>query len=141
MQIDEAVEARECYDLLTAVCSEGVLPLAAAYRRMREMLEHLCQAKAQDSSFLQMTDLAARINYVSAQLSLSVVEQNRLHTFRLASNDILNRRAEPTKEHLLRDAKTLAFFVRRLTGQAIPESLYRLLPQADATYIVSPPAK
>ena len=51
MQIDEAVEARECYDLLTAVCSEGVLPLAAAYRRMREMLEHLCQAKAQDSSF------------------------------------------------------------------------------------------
>lgn len=141
MQIDEAVEARECYDLLTAVCSEGVLPLAAAYRRMREMLEHLCQAKAQDSSFLQMTDLAARINYVSAQLSLSVVEQNRLHTFRLASNDILNRRAEPTKEHLLRDAKTLAFFVRRLTGQTIPESLYRLLPQADATYIVSPPAK
>ena len=141
MQIDEAVEARECYDLLTAVCSEGVLPLAAAYRRMRELLEHLCQAKAQDSSFLQMTDLAARINYVSAQLSLSVVEQNRLHTFRLASNDILNRRAEPTKEHLLRDAKTLAFFVRRLTGQTIPESLYRLLPQADATYIVSPPAK
>ena len=56
MQIDEAVEARECYDLLTAVCSEGVLPLAAAYRRMRELLEHLCQAKAQDSSFLQMTE-------------------------------------------------------------------------------------
>ena len=42
---------------------------------------------------------------------------------------------------MLRDAKTLAFFVRRLTKADIPEDLYRLLPRADATYIVSPPAK
>ncbi|KAA6303979.1 RecBCD enzyme subunit RecD, partial [termite gut metagenome] len=69
---------------------------------------------------------------------LDVREQNRLHTFRLTSNKILNRQEEPDREKLLRDAKTLAFFVRRLFGQDIPAELYRLLPKADATYIASP---
>lgn len=90
---------------------------------------------------LQMTDLSARISFVASKAGLSTVEQNRLHTFRLTSNAILNRQTEPQREQLLRDAKTLAFFVKRLTGEEIPAGLYRLLPRADATYIVAPPAK
>ena len=88
-----------------------------------------------------MTDLAARINFVSSKLGLTVAEQNRLHTFRLASNAVLNRQAEPSREKLLRDAKTVSFFVKRITGEDIPADLYRLFPQADATYIAAPPAK
>lgn len=140
MPTEEARMARESYELLWAVCREDGLALDVAYRRMRELLEYLCRTQTEDGR-LQMTDLAARINYVAAKLGLSVVEQNRLHTFRLTSNDILNRRAEPDREKLLRDAKTLAFFVKKLTRQDIPEELYRSLPRTDATYIVSPPAK
>lgn len=140
MQTEEARMARESYDLLLAVCREDGLTPETAYRRMRELLEHWCRTQTEDGR-LQMTDLAARINYVAAKLGLSVAEQNRLHTFRLTSNDILNRRAKPDREHLLRDAKTLAFFVKRLTRQDLPEDLYRSLPRADATYIVSLPAQ
>jgi hypothetical protein len=85
-----------------------------------------------------MTDLSARISYVAAKVGLDIREQNRLHTFRLTSNDILNRRESPATEKLFRDAKTLAFLIRRLSGQDIPPELYRLLPKADATYIISP---
>ena len=56
------------------------------------------------------------------------MEQNRLHTFRLTSNAILNRQAEPQREQLLRDAKTLAFFVKRLTGEEIPAELIACYP-------------
>ena len=135
-----AGEAREYYDLLRAVCRTEASSWKGAYRQMRGLLEMLCHTQTEDGS-LQMTDLAARINYVGAKLGLSVVELNRLHSFRLTSNDILNRRAEPEREHLLRDAKTLAFFIKRLTKEDIPEDLHRLLPRADATYIVAPPAK
>ena len=137
---DRTPDAREAYEVLRAVCRADDSSLRAAYRQMRELLELLCRTQTEDDN-LQMTDLAARINYVGAKLGLSVVEQNRLHSFRLTSNDILNHRAEPEREHLLRDAKTLAFFVRRLTREDIPEDLYCVLPRADATYIVAPPAK
>lgn len=133
-------EVKEYYDTLWAVCREGDFPLDAAYRQMRELLERLCRTQMPDGS-LQMTDLSARISFVSSKLGLSVAEQNRLHTFRLTSNAILNRQAEPQREQLLRDAKTLAFFVKRLTGEGIPAELYRLLPRADATYVVAPLAK
>ena len=136
MENNEALEASEYYDLLRSLCRREDTSLRDAYREMRELLEHLCRLQMEDGH-LQMTDLAARINYVGAKMGLSMVEQNRLHTFRLTSNDILNRRAEPTREHLLRDAKTLAFFIKRLTAQDIPDALYQLLPRADATYIVS----
>lgn len=56
-----------------------------------------------------MTDLSARISFVASKLGLTVSEQNRLHSFRLVSNDILNHRTLPLREHLLRDVKTLAF--------------------------------
>lgn len=140
MENNGAVEAKELYGILWDVCRADDCLLRDAYRRLRELLEYLCRSQTEDGR-LQMTDLAARINYVGAKFGLSIVEQNRLHTFRLTSNDILNRRAEPTREHLLRDAKTLAFFIKRLTGLEVPDTLYKLLPRADATYVVSPPAK
>lgn len=131
---------KEYFDILLAACRETDVPLQAAYRQLRELLEQLCRTQMADSS-LQMTDLSARINYVASKVGLTVVEQNRLHTFRLTSNAILNRQAQPSREHLLRDAKTLSFFVKRLTGEDIPDELYRLLPRTDATYVVAPPAK
>lgn len=133
-------EVKEYYDLLLEVCTNGHTSPATAYRRMRELLEHVCRTQMADGS-LQMTDLSARINFVAAKTGLSIVEQNRLHTFRLTSNAILNRQAEPRQEQLLRDAKTLAFFIKCLTTEDIPTELYRLLPRADATYVVAPPAK
>ncbi len=133
-------EIKESFELLLAVCRTDNTRLADGYKLLRDLLERLCRSLMQDES-LQMTDLAARISFVSARLGLSPVEQNRLHTFRLTSNAILNRREAPTREHLLRDAKTLSFFLRKLSGNEIPDKLYRLLPQADATYIVAPPVR
>lgn len=136
----EQNEGRESYDLLQAVCNLSDLQLGVGYKQMRDLLDRLCRTQMHNES-LQMTDLSARISFVSAKVGLTVVEQNRLHTFRLMSNAILNRRAEPERTNLLRDAKTLAFFIRKLSGEEIPAELYRLLPRTDATYIVAPPAR
>lgn len=133
-------EGRESYELLLAVCKTEDELLAVGYKQMRDLLERICRMQMQNVS-LQMTDLSARISFVAAKLGLSVVEQNRLHTFRLTSNQILNRRIEPVRDHLLRDAKTLSFLVRKLSGEDIPQELYQLLPRADATYLVAPPAR
>lgn len=133
-------EAIESYEILLAVCRTENSHLAVGYKQMRDLLERICRAQMQNES-LQMTDLSARISFVAAKVGLSVAEQNRLHTFRLTSNAILNRRQEPNREQLLRDAKTLAFFIRKLLEEDIPLELYRLLPRADATYLVAPPAR
>lgn len=133
-------EAIESYELLLAVCKAGEDELTVGYKQMRDLLERICRAQMQSGS-LQMTDLSARISFIAAKTGLSVGEQNRLHTFRLTSNQILNRRLEPNRENLLRDVKTLAFLVRKLSGENIPDELYRLLPRADATYLVAPPAR
>ena len=133
-------EAIESYELLLAVCKAGEDELTVGYKQMRDLLERICRAQMQSSS-LQMTDLSARISFIAAKTGLSVGEQNRLHTFRLTSNQILNRRLEPNRENLLRDVKTLAFLVRKLSEENIPDELYRLLPRADATYLVAPPAR
>ena len=132
-------EAIESYELLLAVCKAGEDELTVGYKQMRDLLERICRAQMQSSS-LQMTDLSARISFIAAKTGLSVGEQNRLHTFRLTSNKILNRCLEPNREKLLRDVKTLAFLVRKLSGENIPDELYRLFPRADATYLVAPPA-
>ena len=76
-------EIEEYFYLLREVCRADDSSLGTAYRQLRELLEHLCRTQMTDSS-LQMTDLAARINFVSSKLGLTVAEQNRLHTFRLA---------------------------------------------------------
>lgn len=133
-------EAIESYELLLAVCKAGEDELTVGYKQMRDLLERICRAQMQSGS-LQMTDLSARISFIAAKTGLSVGEQNRLHTFRLTSNQILNCRLEPNREKLLRDVKTLAFLVRKLSGENIPDELYRLLPRADATYLVAPPAR
>ncbi len=132
-------EAREYYHFLFTLCRDEGIPLTVAYRQLREFLERLCRTQMPDGS-LQMTDLSARISFVASKVGLSVVEQNRLHTFRLTSNAVLNRQSEPSRESLLRDVKTLTFFVKRLCGEDIPAQLYQLLPRADATYLVAPPA-
>ena len=133
-------EAIESYELLLAVCKAGEDELTVGYKQMRDLLERICRAQMQSGS-LQMTDLSARISFIAAKTGLSVGEQNRLHTFRLTSNQILNRCLEPNRENLLRDVKTLAFLIRKLSGENIPDELYRLLPRADATYLVAPPAR
>ena len=133
-------EAIESYEILLAVCRAEDAYLAVGYKQMRDLLERICRGQMQNES-LQMTDLSARISFVSAKVGLSVTEQNRLHTFRLTSNAILNRQQEPNREQLLRDAKTLAFFIRKLLDENIPLELYRLFPRADATYLVAPPAR
>ena len=133
-------EAIESYELLLAVCKAGEDELTVGYKQMRDLLERICRAQMQSGS-LQMTDLSARISFIAAKTGLSVGEQNRLHTFRLTSNQILNRRLEPNRENLLRDVKTLVFLVRKLSEENIPDELYRLLPRADATYLVAPPAR
>lgn len=136
----EINQAKESFEILLAACRADATETGAYYKQLRNLLERLCRAEMQNES-LQMTDLSARISFVASKVGLSVVEQNRLHTFRLTSNAILNRQAEPNREHLLRDTKTLAFFIRKLSGENIPAELYQLLPKADATYIVAPPAK
>ena len=133
-------EAIESYEILLAVCRAEDAYLAVGYKQMRDLLERICRGQMQNES-LQMTDLSARISFVSAKVGLSVTEQNRLHTFRLTSNAILNRQQEPNREQLLWDAKTLAFFIRKLLDEDIPLELYRLFPRADATYLVAPPAR
>ena len=133
-------EAIESYELLLAVCKAGEDELTVGYKQMRDLLERICRAQMQSGS-LQMTDLSARISFIAAKTGLSVGEQNRLHTFRLSSNQTLTRRFEPNRENLLRDVKTLAFLIRKLSEENIPDELYRLLPRADATYLVAPPAR
>lgn len=136
----EIHEAKESFQIVLAACRADASEAGDYYKQLRDLLERICRSEMQNES-LQMTDLSARISFVAAKRGLSVVEQNRLHTFRLTSNAILNRQAEPARENLLRDAKTLAFFIRKLSGEDIPAGLYRLLPKADATYLVAPPAK
>ncbi len=127
------------YDTLltAATCQDS--ELKAAYRQLRELLEELCLSQMEGEAF-QKADLAARINYVAVKLSLSLSAQNRLHTFRLTSNAILNKQEEPKRESLLRDVKTLAFFERSLTGKPIPPILLGLLSKADPTFSAAPPA-
>lgn len=90
-------EAIESYELLLAVCKAGEDELTVGYKQMRDLLERICRAQMQSGS-LQMTDLSARISFIAAKTGLSVGEQNRLHTFRLTSNQILNRRFEPNRK-------------------------------------------
>lgn len=133
-------EANEHFEVLLSVCRSVDIPLSIRYKQVRDLLERICREQTEDKS-LQMTDLAARINYVAAKAGLTTMEQNRLHTFRLTSNKILNREEKPGQEKLLRDVKTVSFFIKKLYGAEIPTGLYRLLPKADATYIVAPPAR
>lgn len=125
------------FDTIYEVVSNTESSLYSKYRQLRNLLEHICK---EEMSFtdLQVTDLSARISFVSDKFELTYAEQQRLHSFRLTSNALLNEPKEPNVEEFLRDAKTLSFFIRKLYKIDIPYELYRLLPQHDSTYHVMP---
>lgn len=124
------IDANEYFGTLWDIYSSEKTSLYTKYKQMRQLLERLCRALMQNES-LQMTDLAARINFLAAKHELDSAAQNRLHSFRMRSNDILNKRTEPVYEDFLKDLKILAFTVRKLFGQNIPLSLYSVLPKQD----------
>lgn len=125
------------FDTLLQVVSNEEATLTSKYRQLRNLLEHICKVEMSFTD-LQVTDLSARISFIADKFDLTYAEQQRLHSFRLTSNKLLNEPVEPTLEDFLRDAKTLSFFVRKLYKLDIPYDLYRLLPQHDATYHVMP---
>lgn len=133
------MKPQDSYDILLAAASCREDELKVAYRQLRELLEECCKSQLDETAF-QKADLAACINYVAVKLNISNVAQHRLHTFRLTSNAILNHQEEPIRDSLLRDVKTLAFFIQLISDQPIPPSLHRLLPQADASYNAAPPS-
>lgn len=125
-------EIAEYYEELYSLCIEKEQSLERRYRHLRESLERVVRERMQGSS-LQTTDLAARINYVATQYELDTKEQNRLHTFRLTSNDILNHRKAPVQEEFLRDLRAVAYAYRKMFKEDIPSKLYFALPKQDFT--------
>ena len=121
---------REDYAILSAVCDLGEKNLYTAYQQLCNLLERICKENIEDSS-LQMTDMAARISFISAKLKLTMAEQNKLHTVRIVSSYVLNHRIEPGLKDLLRDVKTVARLVERLYAEQIPVDLSALLPEKD----------
>ena len=87
------VETKEAYGLLKAICQVSDEGLTNGYKELRNLLERLCRS-TMTNEHLQMTDLSARISWISSAFKLSTTEQNRLHTFRLTSNNILNKREQ-----------------------------------------------
>lgn len=104
----EANEGIESYELLLAVCREKGVELVVGYKQMRDLLERICRSEMQNES-LQMTDLSARISFVGAKTGLTYAEQNRLHTFRLTSNRVLNHQLVPTRENLCETSRHWLF--------------------------------
>lgn len=128
-------EIAEYYEELYRLYTEQDQPLERRYRQLRQSLERVVRERMQGNS-LQTTDLAARINYVATQYDLDIKEQNRLHTFRLTSNDILNHRKSPVQEEFLRDLRAVAYAYRKLFKQDIPLKLYSALPKQGTGFPV-----
>lgn len=126
----------EYYESLGDIYTTSKYSLVVAYRQLRELLERVCRSFMFNES-LQMTDLAARINFLGTKYGMKGMEVNHLHTFRLTSNDILNKRTQPNADLFLRDLKTVAFTIRKLFKQDIPLQLYMLLPKQTAVAIPS----
>ena len=90
---------KEGYGILWVVCRNESLSGYVAYRQLRELLERLCRTQlGGDKGCLQLTDLSARISFVASKIGLTLAEENRLHTVRLASNDVLNHRVKPERK-------------------------------------------
>ena len=69
-------EVNESFEILLAACRTADSNLAVAYKQLRDLLERLCRAQMQDES-LQMTDLSARISFVSALSLIHISEPTR----------------------------------------------------------------
>jgi len=121
-------EANEYYSSLLEIYLNEQSLLTVKYRQMRELLERICRHFIQNDQ-LQITDLSARISYLGAVTGLSLNSQNRLHTFRLTSNAVMNRREEASVQNLLRDLRTLSFTIQALFKENIPEQLREVLPR------------
>ena len=120
-------EVREIYLELWTLCSDAERPLRHRYRALRELFERMARERMQNVA-LQATDLAARINYLSVQFALEDDVKNALHTFRLTSNDVMNRRKEPVGEGFLRDVRSVAEACRVIFDTPVPKELSDALP-------------
>ena len=121
-------EVREIYLNLWALCKDVERPLRHRYRLLRDSFERIAREQMQNVA-LQATDLAARINYLGNQFSLDREQMNALHTFRLTSNDVMNRRKEPIAEEFLRDVRSVAEAYSVILYTAIPKELDEILPK------------
>lgn len=130
-------EIAEYYEELFRLYTDREQTLERRYRQLRESLERVVRERMQVNS-LQTTDLAARINYVATQYGLDIKEQNRLHTFRLTSNDILNHRKHPVPEEFLRDLRAVAYAYRKMFKQDIPLKLYSIFPKQESVSSMKP---
>ena len=123
-------EIAEYYEELYRLSTDEDRPLERRYRQLRESLERVVRERMQGNR-LQTTDLAARLNYIATRYGLDIKERNRLHTFRLTSNDILNHRKSPVREELLRDVRAVAYAYRKLFAEDIPLKLLAVLPKQE----------
>ena len=121
-------EVREIYLDLWTLCKDTERPLRHCYRSLRESFERIARERMQNVA-LQATDLAARINYLSAQFSLEDSVKNALHTFRLTSNDVMNRRKEPVADEFLRDVRSVVEAYQGILEVPVPKELDELLPK------------
>ena len=121
-------EVRENYLELWSLCTDTGRPLRHRYRALRVAFERVAHERMLNVS-LQATDLAARINYLAAQFSLDDGCRNALHTFRLTSNGVMNRRKEPDADEFLRDVRSVAEAYQVILAAPIPKELAELLPE------------
>lgn len=121
-------ETREFFLLMLSVCKRADTSLLQAYRQLRELLERLCRLFTSDEN-LQMTDLAARLTYLGNSKGLNYKLLNRLHTFRLTSNEVLNKRIKPDEDSFRRDWATVITLASILFDVKLPAELARLLPE------------
>lgn len=118
------------YAFLFEIYSLQEVSLSAKYRLLRGFLERLCQDV--QPSHIQLADLAARINYLVSQYKIDTIQKNRLHTFRLTSNRILNQEQPAEISLILRDIRVLALTVKKIFGEDIPEELDAVLPELSS---------
>ena len=121
-------DVREIYLELWTLCRDVERPLRHRYRALRESFERMAREQMQNVA-LQVTDLAARINYLTVQFALDDVVKNALHTFRLTSNDVMNHRKEPVTEEFLRDVRSVAETCRVVFKTSVPKELDEILPK------------
>lgn len=120
----------EYLESLWEIYSSADISLVAKYKQMHELFERICRELMQNES-IQMTDISARVNFLSIKYELDAGEQNNLRIFRLNSNRILNRQQEPEEAIFLSDLATLAFVVCRFFKQYMPAELCAVLPRQE----------
>ena len=107
-------EVNESFEILLAACRTADSNLAVAYKQLRDLLERLCRAQMQDES-LQMTDLSARISFVSARAGLTIsfmIMRKENHRLTLIVP------AASTKYPLLQSGTTAKEYVRAVKNRS-----------------------